>query len=141
LEENNRPPGSDESMLERARSTFWGYLGCELVPGHEHEAVVELDIREHHRNLIGIMHGGVHTALLDSAMGLAAMAARPDEDVVTSSLNIHFTSPARAGRVRAIATVVHMSRRTITTEGRLFTEDGKLSSMATASFRVIDRKS
>ncbi|CAI6016785.1 PaaI family thioesterase [Cohnella sp. JJ-181] len=128
-------------MLERAARTFWGYLGCELIRRDARETVVELDVEERHMNLIGMMHGGVHTALLDSAMGLAAMAARPDEDVVTSSLNIHFTSPARAGRVRATASVVHMSGRMITTEGRLFTTDGKLSSMATASFRVIERKS
>ncbi|MDG0793167.1 PaaI family thioesterase [Cohnella ginsengisoli] len=141
MEGPNPSSGSDSEMVERARRTFWGYLGCELIRRDARETVVELDVEERHMNLIGMMHGGVHTALLDSAMGLAAMAARPDEDVVTSSLNIHFTAPARAGRVRATATVVHMSGRMVTAEGRLYTADGKLSSMATASFRVLDRKS
>lgn len=139
MEEADRADAPAQEMLERARRTFWGYLGCELIRQDAREAVVELDIREHHLNLIGLMHGGVHTALLDSAMGLAAMSARPEADVVTSSLNVHFTSPARAGRVSVVASVVHMSGRMITAEGRLYAEDGRLSSMATASFRVIER--
>ncbi|MFB9329246.1 PaaI family thioesterase [Paenibacillus aurantiacus] len=130
----------DEAVLELASRTFWGYLGCELIRQDEREVVIGLDIREHHLNMIGILHGGVHTSLLDTAMGMIAMSARPGEDVVTSSLNIHFTAPAKVGRVTAIASIAHMSGRMITAEGRLTGEDGKLLSLATASFRVLERK-
>lgn len=129
-----------ERMLEQAQHTFWGYLGCELVELDEHKIILTLDVQEHHLNFIGILHGGVHTSLLDSAMGLMAMAARPGSDVVTSGLNMHFTAPAGKGKVTAIAEIVHMSARTITTKGSLMNENNILCSMATASFRVIDKR-
>ncbi|MCC3374935.1 PaaI family thioesterase [Cohnella sp. REN36] len=129
-----------ERMSEQALRTFWGYVGCEIERIGEREVVVSLDVKEHHLNLIGILHGGVHATLLDSAMGLVAMLARPDVDVVTSNLNLHFTAPAGLGPVIAAAEIAHLSGRMITTQGRLTRADGSLCALATASFRVIDRK-
>jgi uncharacterized protein (TIGR00369 family) len=129
-----------EQLSEIARNTFWGYVGCELEYMDETKVIVTLDVREHHLNLIGILHGGVHTTLLDSAMGIIAMAARPGEDVVTSSMNVHFTSPVRLGKVTVIAEILHTSGKTITTQGTLKSEDDTLCSVATASFRVIEKK-
>lgn len=130
---------ADKELLEQAKRTFWGYLGCELAELDEQKAVVTLDVQEHHLNLLGILHGGVHTSLLDSAMGLIAMNVRPGEAVVTAGLNMHFTAPVRKGKVTVVAEIVHQSGRMITTEGRLTDEAGKLCSMATASFRVLDK--
>jgi uncharacterized protein (TIGR00369 family) len=106
----------------------------------ETKVIVTLEVREHHLNLIGILHGGVHATLLDSAMGIIAMAARPGEDVVTSSMNVHFTSPIRIGKVTAIAEIVHVSGKTITTQATLRSDKDALCSLATASFRIIEKK-
>ncbi len=129
-----------ERMLDEARRTFWGYLGCELGSLDEHRAVITLEVKEHHLNPLGILHGGVHAALLDSAMGLAAMAARPDDNVVTASLNIHYTAPIEKGKVTAVAEILHMSGKMITAQGTLTDEKNTLCSLATASFRVIGKK-
>lgn len=129
-----------EHLSEIAQKTFWGYVGCELEFMEEAKVIVSLAVREHHLNLIGMLHGGVHTTLLDSAMGLLAMAAKPGEDLVTSSLNVHFTSPVRAGRVTVTAEILHASGKTITTQGSLRNDKDTLCSLATASFRVIEKK-
>ncbi|RED56272.1 PaaI family thioesterase [Cohnella lupini] len=129
-----------EQLAEIARNTFWGHVGCELEYMDETKVIVSLDVREHHLNLIGILHGGVHATLLDSAMGIIAMAARPGEDVVTSSMNVHFTSPVRVGKVTAIAEIVHVSGKTVTTQATLRSEKDTLCSLATASFRIIEKK-
>lgn len=126
-------------LAEIARQTFWGYVGCELEYLDDTKVIVSLDVHEHHHNLIGILHGGVHTTLLDSAMGIIAMAARPDVDVVTSNMNVHFTSPVRRGKVTVVAEIVHKSGRMITTQGTLRDENNNLCSVATASFRIIER--
>lgn len=136
--ETNEP--ALQQLEEQAKGTYWEYLGCELIRMEPGKVVVALDVKEHHLNLIGILHGGVHTSLLDSAMGLAAMAARPGEDVVTSTLNVHFMAPVRIGRVTVTAETVHLSGRTVTAHSTLAGEDGRLCSMATASFRVVERK-
>ncbi|MFC4776908.1 PaaI family thioesterase [Paenibacillus sp. GCM10023252] len=124
---------------EKAKHTFWGYLGAELVQADDKVVVASLDIQDKHLNLIGIMHGGVHATLLDSAMGLLAMIAKPGYDVLTSTLTIHFTSPAKRGKVTASAEIIHQSGRMITMQGSLTDEEGVLCSLATASFRIIER--
>lgn len=129
-----------EKLLTEAQRTFWGYLGCELVSLEEKKVVVSLDVKEHHLNPLGILHGGVHCSVLDSAMGIAAMAARPNENMVTSNLNIHFTSPVSKGKVTAVAEIVHMSGKLVTAQGTLSDDNNRLLAMATASFRVIDKK-
>lgn len=127
-----------EHLKELAQKTFWGYVGCELEYMDESKVIVTLEVKEHHLNLIGIMHGGVHTTLLDSAMGIIAMAARPGENVVTSNLNVHFTSPVRIGKVTVIAEILHKSGKMITAQGSLRSDENRLCALATASFRVID---
>lgn len=136
---NNGKPMSDDEWeaLERsANGTFWTYLGCKLVKWDGRQVVITLDVQPHHLNLIGILHGGVHSSLLDNAMGLAAMASRPQEKVVTAVLNVHFVSPIRTGLATVTAEIVHSTRKGITAQGRIMDADGRLGSIGTGSFRV-----
>ncbi|WP_315861951.1 PaaI family thioesterase [Paenibacillus larvae] len=75
-------------------------------------------------NLIGIVHGGVTSSLLDNAMGMAVMLARPKDKVVTTNLNAHFVSPLKEGPLFVTAEVVHESRKIITATGRVTDEYG-----------------
>lgn len=89
-------------------------------------------------NLIGIVHGGVTSSLLDNAMGMAVMLARPKDKVVTTNLNAHFVSPLKEGPLFVTAEVVHESRKIITATGRVTDEYGDLGTMGMGSFRIID---
>ncbi|MNR34424.1 Thioesterase superfamily protein [compost metagenome] len=84
-----------------------------------------------------MVHGGVTSSLLDTAMGIIAMIARPEEKVVTTNLNVHFVSPLYAGRLLVTAELVHQSRKMITAQGRVEDSEGNLGTMGTGSFRVI----
>jgi len=70
-------------------------------------------------------------------MGIAARIVRHNENAVTTNLNVHFVSPLKLGTIYASAEVVHQSRKSITTTGRVTDENGVLGSMGTGSFRVI----
>ncbi|KIL40192.1 thioesterase [Gordoniibacillus kamchatkensis] len=122
-----------------AEQTFWGYLGCRIVSADERAGriVISLDVKPHHLNLLGIIHGGVLSSLLDNAMGLAVMLARPEEKAVTTNLNVHFVSSLREGTLLVTAEVVHQSRRMITCTGSIHGDGGQLTAMGTGSFRVI----
>lgn len=126
-----------EKLFEQARGTFWEYLGCEMVSASSERVVLKLDAGLHHLNSIGIVHGGVVSSLLDNAMGLVTMLARPGQNTVTSNLNVHFVAPLHAGELRVTADIAHETRRTITCTGQVFGRDGQLGSLATATFRVI----
>ena len=125
-----------EAMSKAAEPTFWGYLGCQMESADENEVVVTLDARPHHLNMMGIVHGGVLSSLMDNAMGIAVMLRRPGESTVTSNLNVHFVMPAKEGKIITRARIVHETRRSVTTESRITDEKGELIALSTGSFRV-----
>lgn len=127
-----------EEWNKAAEGTFWDLLGCtiEKVTGSEVTAVLEIEPR--HLNLIGILHGGVHATMIDSAMGLMAMVAKPEANVVTTNLNIQYVAKAElATMVRVTAEIVHVSRKSITAQAFVRTESGDLCAFGTGTFRVI----
>jgi uncharacterized protein (TIGR00369 family) len=134
-------PSEKEQAIQRlakaAESTFWGFLGCELVSVTDNQVTISLEAQSHHMNIIGIVHGGVLSSLLDNAMGIAVMATRPEDKVVTTNLNVHFVSPLKEGKLIVTAEIVHQSRKMITTQGRVTDAEGNLSTIGTGSFRVI----
>jgi uncharacterized protein (TIGR00369 family) len=138
-------PVPDEAERERylqqlsaaAEKTFWGYLGCRIVSAEPGKVVISLDVQPHHLNLLGIVHGGVLSSLLDNAMGLAIMLTRPYEKTVTTNLNVHFLSSLRGGTLTVTADIVHSSRKMLTATGAIAGDDGQLTAMGTGTFRVI----
>ncbi|GIP27292.1 esterase [Paenibacillus sp. J23TS9] len=129
-----------EEMIARGENTFWDYLGCEFVSADEHEVVIALEAKEHHTNSMGIIHGGVLTSLMDQAMGMAATAAKDQDSCVTTNINVHFTSAMKTGKLIVTARVLHMAGRSLTTEARIHNSEGTLGCLATATFRVVNRK-
>ncbi|WNR42208.1 PaaI family thioesterase [Paenibacillus roseipurpureus] len=126
-----------QQLAASAESTFWGFLGCEFVTMENGAITIALEAKPHHLNPIGMVHGGVTSSLLDTAMGIIAMIARPEEKVVTTNLNVHFVSPLYAGRLLVTAELVHQSRKMITAQGRVVDSEGNLGTMGTGTFRVI----
>lgn len=125
-----------ETMTKAAEPTFWGYLGCKLASVSPEAVVVTLDAQSHHMNMMGIVHGGVLSSLMDNAMGIAVMLKRPGESTVTSNLNVHFLMPARAGLLTVTASIVHQTHRSVTAECKITNGKGELVAISTGSFRV-----
>lgn len=126
-----------KSMEEGAKDTFWDHLGLEMVKADDHKVVIALDIKKQHLNPMGILHGGVSATMLDTVMGIMVSIARPGEKAVTTMLNVHYVAPFKEGKVFAEGEIVHQSRKTLTTEGRLTDENGNLCVFATGSFRIL----
>ena len=134
------PSGQSGGMAEAeeaAGSTFWGYIGCEMVSSGEGRAAIRLEIRPHHLNLLGLVHGGVLATLLDNAMALAAMQICPGEKLVTAQMNIYYLRSIGAGTITCAAELVHRSRRTFTLMGELRGDDGGLLAWGSGSFRLV----
>ncbi|GMK39560.1 thioesterase [Paenibacillus sp. CCS19] len=133
------PPEPEDwaQLEEKARSTFWGTLGCEVEYVESEKAAVRLECTERHLNMGGIVHGGVLASLLDNTMGLALMVTFPGEMIVTAQLNIHYLAPSQGGELRCEASMVHRSRRTATMEGHIYGRDGELLAWASGAFRAV----
>ncbi|WP_442601171.1 PaaI family thioesterase [Paenibacillus sp. KN14-4R] len=126
-----------QQIYELAERTFWGFLGCKIESLDQGIVKISLEAQPHHLNIIGIVHGGVLSSLMDNAMGLAVILARPEDKSVTANLNMHFVAPMSEGKLIVTAEIVHQSRRSITTYGTVMNEQGQLGAMGTGSFRII----
>ncbi|GIP46464.1 putative esterase [compost metagenome] len=125
-----------ELWNQAAVGSFVDYLGCQVEEADERRVVMTLDIRPQHLNLIGIVHGGVHATLIDSAMGLLAMIAKPEASVVTTNLNLNYVAKAEQGRITVTAEMVHVSRKSVTTMAYARLDQGEICAFGTGTFRV-----
>ncbi|MQA90999.1 MAG: hotdog fold thioesterase [Gemmatimonas sp.] len=120
----------------RESNSFPNHLGMEIGEIESSRAVVHLDVRPIHLNGAGIVHGGVHASLMDTAMGVALLAQ--GLVAATSQMNVHYLAPVSSGRLVCVGEVVHRAGRTATVEAKLKGEAGELVAIAIASFRLFD---
>lgn len=103
-----------------------GYRGIEQAGG---EAVIEWDAPVEycfHGSSGPIVHGGLVTTLLDTAMGGACHSLlEGGETFLTADLHSEFLRPTRPGTLRAIGRVVHRTKRTMFCAADLHDADGQ----------------
>ena len=93
-----------------------------------------------HYNGMGLVHGGLAAALLDTAMGCAVQTLLPKGATVsTLDINVRYVRPltVRTGLVLATGTTVYRGRRTATAEGRVIeATTGRVLSTATTTLLI-----
>jgi uncharacterized protein (TIGR00369 family) len=118
-------------------------LGIEPTEFFEGRATFALEPGPEHLNPLGVVHGGILSTLLDSAMGCAVHTTlAAGEAYTTLELDVKFVRPVLAGQgvVRAEATVIHAGRRTATAEARVLDADGRLYAHATTTCLLTRRR-
>lgn len=75
-----------------------------------------------------IVHGGMVTTLLDTAMGSAVWSTlAEDESFLTADLRVEFLHSARPGTLRAVGTVVQRNRRVAFCSAELYQDDALIA--------------
>jgi len=112
---------------------IWLTLGYRSVEQGDGRSVIEWDATPEycfHGPGGPIVHGGMVTTLLDSAMGGACFSLMAeDEDFLTADLRAEFIKSARPGTLRAEGQVVRRNRRVAFCSADLF-QDGELIASA-----------
>lgn len=114
-----------------------GFGGIEVAEGR---VTFEVEPAVFHYNPIGVVHGGLALALLDSAMGCAVHSMLPPGvGYTTLEVKANFVRPltASTGLVRCTGTVVHAGRTVATAEGRIVDTSGKLYAHGTSTLLVV----
>lgn len=121
------------------RAPFMELLDARPIRREEGQVAFELLVQERHLRTLGIVHGGVTAALLDSALGFAAgTTAPPGHHVVTMQLNINYIRPAWDGeRLIASGEVRHAGRQTAVARGEIRTAAGVLVASASGTFMYL----
>jgi uncharacterized protein (TIGR00369 family) len=135
-----RAVATDTFERQRAMRTL-GISIARMEPG-EVDLAMEYAIGFTQQN--GFVHGGIITAGLDSACGIAAFTLMPDgSDILTVEFKTNLLAPARGERFAFRATVVKPGRTLTVCEGRACAEqDGveTLIATMTATLMALPRR-
>ena len=118
-------------------SPYGDFLGIELEEVSPKKAICTIELKDHHLNNGGRVHGGVLTSLADTAAGAAVRTVRPDGKLsATTDLSIAFIRPPKGNKQVAHAEVIHAGRQLFRTEIAIYCED-KLVAKTNATFMIV----
>ena len=126
----------------RTASPAWQWLGIRAVELGDGMAVLDMTPTEHMANHAGFVHGGMISALADSAMGRSLRTLRPGVvRAMSFDLKLSFIAAAKVGEtLRATGRVIHAGRRTVVAECRVEGPGGRLVATASGTFAVTREK-
>ena len=75
-------------------SPFGSFLGIEIITFSAGKASCRVELKDHHLNNGGRVHGGLLTSLADTTAGVAVRTIRPEGKLsATTDLSIAFIRP------------------------------------------------
>lgn len=126
------------STTKLSMSPYGDLLGIVIEEFADGKAVCSVEIKDHHLNNGGRVHGGLLTSLADTSAGVAVRSVRPDGKLsATTDLSISFIRPPIGKSLIAHAEVIHAGKRLFRTEISVFSED-KLVARTNATFMIVD---
>ena len=134
--------GGPKGLVGTFVSAAWSWLGLRQIELGDGTAVVEMTASEDMANSAGFVHGGMISALADSAMGRALHTIKPGVvRAMSFDLKLSFITVAKVGEtLRATGRVVHAGRRTAVTECRVEGLGGRLVATASGTFAMTREK-
>src|SRR3979490_2003409 len=88
--------------MKESRSTE--LLGFDVESVHAGRALFRLDVRPNHKQIHGVVHGGILAALADTTAAIAAYTVIPrGTEIATVELSINYLEPVPGGRIKAVA--------------------------------------
>ena len=137
---------SDDLMArvrERARTNlFWRHLGIEVDAAGPGWARLRVPVRDELRNAAGApVHGGVYSALVDTAVGGALStlhnAAEGGVGQTTLDLNVTFIAGSSAGDILAEGRILKRGRTIAFGEARITDAAGTLLAIGRATYMIL----
>ncbi len=95
---------------------------------------IEFEVTEQDYHAAGAAHGTIYFKMLDDAAFYAANTLVTDRFLLTTSFNLHFTKPVRAGQVVAEGRWISGRRRVFVAEARLIDAEGEEIGRGTGTF-------
>lgn len=110
-------------------------LGFDVESVHDGRAIFRLEVRPRHKQIHGVVHGGILAALADTTAAIAAYTMIPrGVEIATLELKINYLEPVPGGTVKADARVLRAGRNFIVAECEIFNESGSLAAKALLTF-------
>ena len=121
-----------------SRSPFHQWAGLELVDVGDGTADLAMDLRPHHFNPQGIVHGAIITAIADTSIGLALRSRlKPGYTHRTAQLNVHFIAKGEGNRLLGRGRALHLGQRMGYGEAEVTDAGGRILARASGTFIVL----
>lgn len=124
---------------ERQQETLLTTLGIEIVEAGKERVVARMPVEPRVHQPFGLLHGGASIALAETVASTGAWmnCDQARENVVGLEINANHLRAKRDGVVTAVATPVHVGRRTQVWEVRITDEQGKAVCVSRCTLAVI----
>lgn len=125
-------------IVNLARTEGWiGANGLKITRATRQEVTAELVVEDKHRQAYGIVHGGIHCAIIETlaSVGAAVNAMPEGRSVVGLENHTSFLRAVREGKLTAVAKPLTRGRRSQVWEGNVHDERGRL--VATGRVRLL----
>ena len=110
-------------------------LGLSLESLERGRAVFSMKVKPRHKQLHGVVHGGVLATVADTVAAIAAYTTVPKgTQIATVEMKINFLEAVPGGKLRAEGRVLRTGRNFVVTECAIFKEDGSLVAKALLTF-------
>jgi uncharacterized protein (TIGR00369 family) len=124
--------GQPASEIPAPPFTQWLNGTLRVVEQGEMEA--EFIVRKEMTNPAGMLHGGIHSAILDDIVGMTVALYGLEHLYVSVNLSVDFLAPAKVGeKVIARSKVTRAGKTIVNAVAELYNESGTLLSRATTN--------
>ena len=124
---------------ERQAQTLLTTLGIEIVEASRERVVGRMPVGPKVHQPFGLLHGGASVALAETVASTAGLMQvdRAKETVVGLEINANHLRGKRDGTLTAIATPLHVGRKTHVFDVRITDEQGKLVCVSRCTLAVV----
>lgn len=121
----------------KSPSPLGQWLQGTVIKTEEKSVEFQFTVREEMANPVGMLHGGITSAMIDECMGVTFSILGLDFFYPTVSLNVDFFSAARVGdKVNVRTEVVKQGKTIINLKAEVFNADRKLLAQAVSNLAV-----
>jgi uncharacterized protein (TIGR00369 family) len=120
------------------RSHFDELLRTEWLDDDPDHARVRLELRDELRQPVGLLHGGVISALVESVCSRATALAVMGDGMMAmgQSISVSFIRPITAGAANVSAKARHRGRTTWVWDAEVLNDDGRICALAQMTIAV-----
>jgi len=131
------------SLKKLRNNPFQHFVGIEVIKLGNGKSLLQLELNDHHLNLYGIPHGGVHATLLDITMGTAASfpgSAEREVDSVTLNLSVDYISPPKTKLLISKGQITKKGKSICYCSGEIYDEKKNLVASGRSIFKLYASK-
>jgi len=124
---------------DRQQETLLSTLGIEIVEATKEKVVGRMPIGPKVHQPFGLLHGGASIALAETVASTAGWMQidQEKERIVGLEINANHLRAKRDGMLTAVATAVHVGRRTHVWNVHIADEDGKAVCVSRCTLAVV----